>query len=152
MQRAMKDILAGLVFIAFGLAFAGAAASYEIGTTVRMGPGFFPLALGSLLSFLGLVVIVKGFVAGEGGLIGTVPWKATFLIAGAILFFGLTIRGLGMVPSLFVTVALAAFASDRTNLLLAAIIAAGLTTLCVLIFVVALGLRLSLIGPWLGGV
>jgi hypothetical protein len=44
---------------------------------------------------------------------------------------------------------LTALASSRTSILAAVAIAAGLTVLCVLIFVVALQLRLPLFGPWL---
>ena len=147
-RRALKDILAGSVFIAFGLAFAVISTTYEVGTPLRMGPGYFPLALGGVLALLGLVIVLKGFVAGEGGEIGTVPWKAAGLLVVAILFFGLTVRGLGLAPSLFVTSLLAAFAGHRTGVLPAIAIAGGLTALCVLIFVLALQLRLELIGPW----
>ena len=38
-QRELKDILAGAVFITFGLAFAVIATSYQIGSTLQMGPG-----------------------------------------------------------------------------------------------------------------
>ena len=67
----------------------------------------------------------------------------------AVLFFGLTVRGLGLVPATAVTALLTALASSRTSILAAVAIAAGLTVLCVLIFVLALQLRLPLFGPWL---
>ena len=89
MQRDLKDILAGLVFIAFGLAFAVMATSYEIGSTLRMGPGYFPFVLGGILAILGGVIAIKGFLAGEGEAIGAIPWRAVGLIIGAVLFFGL---------------------------------------------------------------
>ena len=65
------------------------------------------------------------------------------------LFFGLTVRGLGLVPATAVTALLTALASYRTGILAAVAIAAGLTVLCVLIFVLALQLQLPLFGPWL---
>ena len=148
-QRAVKDILAGTAFAAFGLAFAVAATSYEIGTTLQMGPGYFPLVLGGLLVLLGILIVAKGLVAGEGGPIGAIPWKAIGLIVAAVLFFGLAVRGLGLVPSLFFTAVLAAFAGQRPGLVMPLLIAAGLTVLSALIFVVVLGLRLPLIGPWI---
>ena len=148
-QKALKDILAGLAFIAFGLAFAVAATSYDIGSTLQMGPGYFPLALGGLLAALGAAIVVKGFLAGEAGEIGSVPWRAIVLILAAVLFFGLTVRGLGLVPALLATVLMAAFAGHRTGLVVPLLTAAGLTILSVLIFVVALQLRLPLFGPWL---
>ena len=148
-QRARRDLLAGGIFVAFGLAFAILSLTYEVGTPVRMGPGYFPLVLGGILALLGVLVMVKGFVAGQGDAIGAVPWKATALLVVAIIFFGVTVRGLGLVPSLFVTALLAAFAGHGTKVLPAVMIAGGLTIMCVVIFVMALQLRLPLIGPWI---
>jgi hypothetical protein len=148
-QRALKDTLAGLIFVAFGLIFAIGATTYEIGSTLQMGPGYLPLVLGGLLVVLGGVIVAKGFVDAEGGSIGTVPWRALGLILGAIVFFGLTVRGLGLVPTVFIATLMSAFASHRTGVVSALLIAAGLTALCVVVFVVALSLRLPLVGPWL---
>jgi putative tricarboxylic transport membrane protein len=150
-KRAVTDILAGLIFVAFGLAFAITSLSYELGTPLRMGPGYFPLALGGILVLLGLLIMVKGFIAGSGAeeRLGSFPWRALLLIVLAVLFFGLTVRGLGLVPATAVTALLTALASSRTSVLAAMAIAAGLTVLCVLIFVLALQVRLPLFGPWL---
>jgi hypothetical protein len=150
-QRALKDLLAGVIFIGFGLAFAIGATTYEIGSTLRMGPGYFPLILGGMLVVLGGLIVVKGFIAGEGAEIGPIPWRAGVLILGAFLFFGATVRGLGLIPSLFVTVLMSAYAGHRSGVVLPVAIAVGLTVLSILIFVVALQLRLPLIGPWIGG-
>ena len=150
-KRAVTDIVAGLIFVAFGLAFAITSLSYEMGTPLRMGPGYFPLALGGVLFFLGLFIVGKGFVPGSSDeeQFGSVPWRAILLIVAALLFFGLTIRGLGLVPATAVTALLTALASYRTGIRTALAIAAGLTALCVLVFLVALQLRLPMFGPWL---
>lgn len=149
MQRDLKDILAGLVFIVFGLGFAVMATSYEIGSTLRMGPGYFPFVLGGLLAVLGGVIATKGFLAGEGEAIGAIPWRAVGLIIGAVLFFGLTVRGLGLVPSVFVAALVSGYASRRTRLVGGMLVTVGLTILCILVFVVALRVRLPLLGPWI---
>jgi hypothetical protein len=150
-QDAIKDLLAGLAFIGFGLAFAVGAAGYEIGTARAMGPGYFPLVLGGTLVVLGVVIIVKGFIAGEGAELGSVPWRAAALIVAALLLFGATIRGLGVVPSVFLTALLAGFAGRRTGVVAPVVIAVGLTVVSVLIFVEALQLPLPLFGPWIPG-
>ena len=149
MPRSLKDILAGLVFVAFGLLFAVVATSYEIGSPLRMGPGYFPFVLGCLLVLLGGVIAVKGFLAGDGEAIGIIPWRAVGLIMAAVLFFGLTVRGLGLVPSVFVTALVSGYASRRTSLVMGLLVTVGLTVLCILVFVVALRLRLPLLGPWI---
>ena len=148
-RRALKDVLAGAVFIVLGLGFSLGALAYDIGTPLRMGPGYVPLILGLVLVGLGILVIAKGFIAGEGEPIGDVDWRAVALITASLLFFGITIRGLGVVGALFGASLLAALARSSTSLREALVIAVGLTVLCVAIFIFALQLRLPLIGSWI---
>jgi hypothetical protein len=98
---------------------------------------------------LGVLIIVKGFIAGTGELIGDVDWRAVALITAALLFFGLTVRGLGVVAALFGAALLTALARSQTSVREALLIATGLTVLSVLIFIVALQLRLPLVGSWI---
>lgn len=148
-RRALKDVLAGGVFIALGLAFATGALAYDVGTPLSMGPGYVPLALGGLQVALGIAVIVKGFIAGDREAIGGADWRPLVLITAALLFFGITVRGLGVVGALFGTALLACLARSATSWREAIIIAVGLTALSVAIFIVALQLRLPLVGPWI---
>jgi hypothetical protein len=149
LRRALKDVLAGAVFVVLGLAFAIGALAYNIGTPLRMGPGYMPLALGIVLVGLGLAVVVKGFLAGEGESIGGLEWRALILITAAVIFFGVTVRGFGLAIALFGAVLLGALGRSRTTPLEAVLIAAGLTVLSIAVFVWALQLRLPLTGPWL---
>jgi Tripartite tricarboxylate transporter TctB family len=152
LQDARKDdLLAGTLFTGIGLAFAVTAATYDIGSPLRMGPGFFPLALGGILVVLGIVIVIGSFVAGHEGGIGPVPWKSVVLLLGALFFFGYFVRALGLVPTLLVTVTLAGLAGRSVKFVPAVVIAACLTALSVVIFVVLLQLRLPLLGVWLGG-
>ena len=148
-RRALKDILAGAIFIALGLAFALGALAYDVGTPLRMGPGYVPLVLGGLLAALGAGVIVTGFIAGEGDEIGGLDWRALILVTAAILFFGITVRGLGVVGALFGASLLASLARSQTSWKEALLIAAGITALSVVIFIFALQLRLPLVGSWI---
>ena len=148
-RRALKDVLAGAIFIVLGLAFALGALAYDIGTPLEMGPGYVPLVLGVILTGFGLLIIVKGFIAGLEEPIGEVDWRAVVLITASLLFFGFTIRGLGVVGALFGTSLLAALARSSTSLRESLLIAVGLTVLSVGIFVFALQLRLPLFGSWL---
>ena len=148
-HRALKDIMAGGTFIVFGLAFAAGSLTYDLGTPVRMGPGYLPLILGLVLAALGVLVIAKGFIAGEGEPIGGVDWRAVILVSAALVFFGLTVRGLGVIGALFGASLLAALARSQTSPREALVIAVGLTVLSVVIFIVALQLRLPLVGSWI---
>jgi hypothetical protein len=151
MPRATKDVIAGLVFVGLGLFFAVSVlvVPYRIGTPLQMGPGYFPLLLGGLLALLGIAILVGGLRGAEPGEIGAIPWKAIALLTAAVVFFGLTVRGLGLVPSLFGAILLATLAGPRLRLLETVAITIGLTVLSLLIFVGALGLHLRLLGPWI---
>ena len=149
MQKSLRDLLAGLIFVVFGLAFAGIALTYDIGSALRMGPGYFPMVLGSLLVLLGIAITVEGLVRSEDVPIGAIPWRGLIFLTAAVLVFGLTVRRLGMAPALFLAVFLAALSSERTKLLTALAMAVGLTVLCVLIFIKGLGMPVPLLGPWL---
>ena len=149
-QKSLKDLFSGLIFIAFGLAFGYASFGYEIGSALRMGPGYFPIILAGILLLLGVVITLQSFVSGPDETeIGRVPWLGLVLIMGALAFFGLTVRGLGLAPALFVTTFMSAIASEKTGVVGAATMAAGLVFISMVIFVWALGLPLRVVGPWL---
>ena len=149
MQKSLRDILTGVIFAGFGLAFAIASLGYDLGTPLRMGPGYFPLVLAVVLIALGLAIAGKALVDVGAEPLGAIPWRGLVLLLAAPVIFGLTIKGLGLAPSLFVTALMSAFASRRTPLSVAVLLAALLTLFCVLIFVYGLGITVPVFGPWL---
>jgi hypothetical protein len=149
MPKSLRDVLAGVIFVAFGVAFAFTAWSYDLGTMLRMGPGYFPLLLGIALAALGLAIVVEGLTKADAAEIGQIPWRGIVLISAAVLFFGFSVRRLGLAPALFVAVFLAALSSQRMRLIEAVALAVGMTLFCVLIFVWGLGMPVPLLGPWL---
>ena len=140
--------LCGAIFIGGGLFFAYQSLTLDIGTAFRMGPGYFPLVLAIVLVALGLIVLVQAMrVAGEP--IGPIAWRGMAFILPAPIFFGLTVRGLGFVPAVFLTALIAAFASRRMGLGMALLLSAALTLFSVAVFSYALGLPFQRFGPWL---
>ncbi|RWG05356.1 tripartite tricarboxylate transporter TctB family protein [Mesorhizobium sp.] len=114
------------LFIAFGAFFALQSLGLEIGSAFRMGPGYFPLALAIVLLLLGVIILVQA-VRFESEAIGHIAWRGMLLILPAPIFFGLTVRGLGFIPSIFLTALIASFASARMKPLTALVLSAGLT-------------------------
>ncbi|NCW01579.1 MAG: tripartite tricarboxylate transporter TctB family protein, partial [Betaproteobacteria bacterium] len=53
-----RDFWAGILFMAFGLAFIVFARDYNMGTAAKMGPAYFPTVLGGLLSVLGAAITI----------------------------------------------------------------------------------------------
>jgi hypothetical protein len=147
-RRSFPDVLAGGIFVLIGGAFLVGSLGYELGTPLRMGPGYFPLLVGAIAAALGLAIVVKGLIAGEVLSFGAIPWRAVIAITLAVLFFGFTVRRLGFVPASAVTALLTTMASTRVPPVKAVVVAAGLTVAATLIFVVGLQLRIPLWGPW----
>ena len=149
MDRINKaDFTAGLLFVLFGLGFGVSALGLEMGTTLRMGPGYFPMLLSVLLVGLGLAIIATSLKS-VGDAVGNYAWRGMVFILGAPIFFGLTVRGLGFVPSIFVTTLIAALAGLKLRPLYAVGLAVAVTIFCTLVFSVALGLPFRRFGPWL---
>lgn len=143
------EAAAGLLFIGFGAFFGVQALGLEMGTSLRMGPGYFPLVLSGLLVFLGLVILI-GALRRPGEGIGRLAIRGGLLILPAPVVFGLTVGGLGFVPSLFVATFIAALASRRMTLRMALLVALGVTVFSTLVFNIGLGLPFRRFGPWLG--
>jgi hypothetical protein len=149
MDRVNKaDFAAGIVFVLFGLGFGVAALGLEMGTALRMGPGYFPTILAVLLTGLGTAIVVSAFRS-VGEAVGSYAWRGMVFILGAPIFFGLTVRGLGFVPSIFFTTLIAALAGLKVKPLYALGLALAVTVFCTLVFSVALGLPFRRFGPWL---
>ena len=152
------DFYSGAIFIAFGVAFAVASSQYTVGTLLRMGPGYFPRLLGFILAAMGVIIVglaVLHFLRPETGASAPdeqpVAWVRGGLLVVAILLFGFIIGGAGLLPTVLITTFIAALAGQGTTPARAAVIAAGITTLCVVIFVFLLRLTVPLFGPWVGG-
>lgn len=141
------NAICGLTFIALGSFFVYQCLNLELGTAFRMGPGYFPLILASILTLLGVVVLVQSTrVKGEP--MGPLALRGMLFILPAPVFFGLTVRGLGFVPSLFFTALIAAFASSRMKPGLALALALAITVFSAAVFSYALGLPFERFGPW----
>lgn len=143
------DIAAGLLLMAAAAFFGWQSLGLEMGTATRMGPGYFPMVLAALLFMLGAIILVRAFGRAEDAPFGRIAWRGILFILPAPVFFGLTVRGLGFVPALFVTTLIAGQASARMRPLAALILAVAVTILSTLIFSYGLGLPFRRFGPWL---
>ena len=56
MKRLSRDVAAGLLFVAIGVAALVAGSDYRSGTLLNMGPGYFPRIVSALMIVLGALV------------------------------------------------------------------------------------------------
>jgi len=144
-----RDLAAGIVFVIIGMAFTGNAwLTLRLGEANSMGPGYFPVLLGLVLIGFGGAIAFSA-IGKSGEAFGAVPWRGVTLITAAIVFFALTVRGLGMAPALGIATFVASMASGRLSPRGALLLAIGLTTFCIVVFLYALRLPYPVIGVWL---
>lgn len=149
--RNQKNFASGLLYIAVGLAFAAGATTYKMGDAARMGPGYFPFALGLLLACIGAIVLA-------GSLRPHAPpepmpkfhFKTLAWILGSVVLFGVLLVPLGLVGSLIVLVFVSSMASHDFGWKGALLNALGLLALCAGAFVYGLGLQLPMWPAFLG--
>jgi hypothetical protein len=146
-----RDLAAGGLFVVIGLAFGlNAWFTLRIGDVFAMGPGYFPVALGLILAGFGVAIALQG-IGRPSEAFGHVPWRGLVLVIGAIFFFGVTVRGLGMAPALFVGTLMSSLSTGRMTLLAAAALSLAITVFSVLVFIYALALPYPVFGLWLTG-
>lgn len=149
--KSQKDFFSGLMFMVAGVAFAWGASSYTIGNGARMGPGYFPLALGILLAALGGVITFKALVVEtvDGDKIGSFAWKPLVFIILANLVFGAMIGGLpsiklppmGLIAAIYALTLISCLAGDSFNLKEALVLGTVLAVMSYFAFIVVLKLQ-----------
>ena len=136
--KSQKDFYSGLLFMGLGIAFGWGALGYKLGDAGRMGPGYFPLILGSLMTILGVVIAFKALaVKTEGGdRIGSWAWRPLVFVLSSNLVFGVLLGGLssiklpsaGLIAAIYGLTIIASLAERRFHsrdvLILATVLAA----------------------------
>jgi hypothetical protein len=139
-----KDVWAGIMLIAIGMGSILIARSYPFGTALRMGPGYFPVILGALLTVFGLFILACGLRGGER-IAGSFSLRALILVPLSLILFGVLMEHGGFVPAMIVLIFGSATAAAEFKFMEALLFSLALTALSVVIFVWGLGLPYPLI-------
>lgn len=70
---------------------------YSMGSAIRLGPGFLPLALGVLFLLFGLAIAAINDDGDEA--VDPIVWRPVFLILASVLAFALLIESAGLAPA-----------------------------------------------------
>lgn len=143
MRRDWADICGGLTLASIGAAAAvWAWVHYDLGSLRQMGPGAFPMALGVMLTVIGLIVGLPG-LRRAGDEISFESWAAVAVLA-SILVFGLGLRPLGLVLASFAGVLVASLPAPRRGWTWRLCLAGVVTVLTLLVFRAGLNMSLPL--------
>ncbi|CDN58247.1 Tripartite tricarboxylate transporter TctB family (plasmid) [Neorhizobium galegae bv. officinalis bv. officinalis str. HAMBI 1141] len=149
-MKLSQDVLLGLFFTTIGVGSAVMAASYPFGTSSRMGPGYFPVIVSSLLVLTGILVLFRSRLT--LGAIPEIGWKPIVVVSLAILIFGLVVEPLGLPIAVFLLTVVSATTSEKFRLDWRAFAgAAAFAAFCSVLFVELLGLPVPIVGNWLQG-
>ena len=146
-----RDYYGGGLMLLFGLGAVWEGMSYRIGSLVRMGPGFFPVALGVILAFTGVAIMV-GAAASAAAEIKEdnkednlrPEWRGWICISLSIIAFVVLGRYGGLVPATFAIVFISALGDRQNTIKSAIILAAAMCLVCVAVFWYALQVQFPL--------
>jgi putative tricarboxylic transport membrane protein len=141
--RAPKDFWSGVMFVAFAAVAILAARGYSLGSSGKMGPGYFPISLGFVLGALGAVLIGRS-LAFEGEAVPRIHLWPLAVIAIGVCLFGVMVEPLGLVAALALMIVLTSWAGHEVRLIETLALAAGLVVFSISVFVYALGLSLPI--------
>ena len=146
-----QDFWSGIMFIVLGVGFAIGATSYSMGTSARMGPGYFPFWLGTCMALLGAVVMLSALSPkAEKVELEKFDWPIALIIVGSVAVSGLVMNYLGVFISVFLLVFLSSFASHVFSWKVAAINGLCLVLFVWVAFIKGLGLIFPLWPSFLG--
>ena len=153
--KSEQDFWAGLMFIAFGAFFilfamgtpefidnlAGTKliAGYQMGSSVRMGPAYFPVVLGGLLVVLGLIVLFDSLVE-EGPKVAKFHFRPLIFLAISSLAFAYLLKPLGLALASVALIFISAYGGHEFKWKEVAIMSVILVIFSVLVFVKGLAL------------
>ncbi|WP_321574839.1 tripartite tricarboxylate transporter TctB family protein [Paraburkholderia franconis] len=151
--RINKDYYGGALLLVIGMYVTLVGRTYERGTLNQMGPGFFPVVLGLLLSVLGIIVALgarRGSTDSteekeHNDAPRTADWRGWLCIIFSIVAFVVFSQYFGFIPASFATVFISAM-GDRENTWKSAFVLAVLATVFgVIVFEYALKIQLPMI-------
>jgi putative tricarboxylic transport membrane protein len=134
------EFLAALGVVAFGCYILWQATGYDFGEPARMGPGFFPVAIGSFLVIIGLFLVVEAI--GKSAAEMEISVCAIAAISAGLVAFALLMPRLGLVPATVTLVVLTLLAEENRSWKLVAGLAVALSAIGYFVFNVGFGIPL----------
>jgi predicted MFS family arabinose efflux permease len=142
--RSNKDFWAGIMLIFIGAGAVYVARGYRFGSSLKMGPGFFPTVLGWILILFGVAIVVAGLISKEK-IKERLSVRALILLPLSLLLFGILMTFAGFVPAIVALVFCAAAAGKEFKLLEVSLLMVGLTLLSTALFIWGLDLPYPLL-------
>ena len=138
-----KDFWAGVMFTGTGAMAMFIARDYAFGSTLRMGPGYFPSMLGGVLILFGIAIMVKGLRKSEK-IQGNWSVRALIVLPLSLAGFGILMEKAGFLPAMVALVFGSAAAGREFKWVEVLLCTIVLTVISVALFIWGLGLPYAL--------
>ena len=143
-----KDFLSGVMFALTGGIGWWMALDYPFGSTLRMGPGYFPSVLSGIMFASGIYFMLLGLRSAEM-VKGNWSIRALVVLPLATAIFGFLMEEAGFIPAMIGLVIVSAASGREFKWGEVIALTIGLTVLCAVGFVYLLGLPYPMIkGLW----
>lgn len=145
MVKLTKNMLAGALFFVLGACFFFIGRDYPLGTARAMGPGYFPMLVSIGVMICGLVTAVRSYIYDEGiELTLTFSLRPFVFVFLAVIAFALLVDSAGLIPALAVTIVLSRLAAPNAGILELLGLVFVISAVIIGVFVLALGVPLTL--------
>lgn len=142
--RNNKDFWAGLMLIGTGAMAIFIARDYPFGSTMRMGPGYFPSVLGGILVLFGIYITLMGLKRNEK-IQGRWSLRALIVLPLSLVLFGVLMKHAGFMPALAALIFGSAAAGREFKFVEVLLLTVVLIGLSAAVFIWGLGLPHPLI-------
>jgi hypothetical protein len=129
-----QDVVAGLLFIAFGVSGYFFSLSLSVGTPSDLGSAAVPRIVSVLLVLFGLGIAVGGIVRSRVP-VSFASARPLVIVTACVVLFSLMLETLGLVAAIMSMVAVSGFAGERMRPLTIVVLGAALSFACVAIFI-----------------
>ena len=143
--KSPRDLGAGVVILAIGLAGAYFARDLQVGTASKMGPGYFPQIISWCIVALGAFIGIRS-LGTYGPPLERIYVRPLAVLVVSSLIFGYAIEQVGLVVASVVAMLIAPYARPGASFREAVLLSIGLTVFAVVVFVWALGQPLPVWG------
>jgi len=140
---ARQDLIGGLLSVAFGAVALVVASDYPMGSLLRMGPGFFPTMVATLIVLLGLALIAASLRSRLAASTANVRLRSVVAIGSGIALFALLLERTGLIPATLVLVLVSSLAEPQWRPGRAAALALAMAIAVYVIFVVVLQIHVA---------
>ncbi len=136
--KSPQDLVGGVALLAITVVAYVAMSKLGSMRGFSFGAGTVPRLFCLLLGLLSVLIILSSFTT-RGPKLENIPWRGPVFILAAVVFFGLSIRTLGLAITGVITVLLAGLAVEDFKIGEGLIFAVTITAFCAFLFPFALG-------------